>query len=67
MGVGGINADMDTQEFRKAMAAPATLPEFAGSSLVMDRRLWRSVTVTILSVSCFSSAANGGGEGGARE
>ncbi len=31
MGVGGLNADKDTVEFRKAMAAPAALPEFAGN------------------------------------
>ena len=31
MGVGGMNADKDTVEFRKAMAAPAALPEFAGN------------------------------------
>jgi alpha-galactosidase len=31
MGVGGPDADVDTQEFRKAMAAPAGLPEFAGN------------------------------------
>ena len=31
MGVGGINADKDTVEFRKAMAAPAARPEFAGN------------------------------------
>lgn len=31
LGVGGQDADKDTQEFRKAMAAPAALPEFAGN------------------------------------
>jgi alpha-galactosidase len=31
MGVGGLNADKDNQEFRKAMAAPASLPEFKGT------------------------------------
>jgi hypothetical protein len=31
MGVGGMNADKDTVEFRKAMAAPASLPEFIGN------------------------------------
>jgi hypothetical protein len=31
MGVGGMNADKDTVEFRKAMAAPASLPEFKGN------------------------------------
>ncbi len=31
MGVGGPDAGADTQEFRKAMAAPAVLPEFAGN------------------------------------
>lgn len=31
MGVGGLNADKDNLEFRKAMAAPAALPEFAGN------------------------------------
>lgn len=31
MGVGGMNADKDTLEFRKAMAAPASLPEFQGN------------------------------------
>jgi hypothetical protein len=31
MGVGGMNADKDNIEFRKAMAAPAALPEFAGN------------------------------------
>jgi len=31
MGVGGLDANADTQEFRKAMAAPAALPEFQGN------------------------------------
>lgn len=31
MGVGGPDAEKDTQEFRKAMAAPAALPEFQGT------------------------------------
>ena len=31
MGVGGAKADGSTVEFRKAMAAPAALPEFAGN------------------------------------
>ena len=31
MGVGGAKAGADTVEFRKAMAAPAALPEFAGN------------------------------------
>jgi alpha-galactosidase len=31
MGVGGMNADKDTAEFRRAMAAPASLPEFKGN------------------------------------
>ena len=38
MGVGGPNADKDTQEFRKAMAAPAALSRrvaAAGGSLVV--------------------------------
>ncbi|MBN8246443.1 MAG: hypothetical protein J0L84_03255, partial [Verrucomicrobia bacterium] len=36
MGVGGVNADKDTVEFRRAMAAPATLPEFAGNVLAVE-------------------------------
>ncbi len=31
MGVGGPDAGVETQEFRKAMSAPAALPEFAGN------------------------------------
>ena len=31
MGVGGPDADPDTREFRRAMAGPAALPEFAGN------------------------------------
>ncbi|MBX3734481.1 MAG: hypothetical protein KF791_18040 [Verrucomicrobiae bacterium] len=36
MGVGGMSADTDTIEFRRAMAAPAALPEFAGSVLAVE-------------------------------
>ncbi len=36
MGVGGPNADKDTVEFRKAMAAPAALPEFAGNVVAVE-------------------------------
>ncbi len=36
MGVGGPDADVDTQEFRKAMAAPAALPEFAGNVIAVE-------------------------------
>lgn len=36
MGVGGSDADVDTQEFRKAMAAPAALPEFAGNVTAVE-------------------------------
>ncbi|WP_038161241.1 sialate O-acetylesterase [Verrucomicrobium sp. BvORR106] len=36
MGVGGPDADVDTQEFRKAMAAPAALPEFAGNVTAVE-------------------------------
>ena len=36
MGVGGPDADVDTQEFRKAMAAPAALPEFAGNVAAVE-------------------------------
>jgi len=35
MGVGGLDADKDTQEFRKAMAAPAKLPEFSGNVIAV--------------------------------
>jgi len=36
MGVGGMNADKDTVEFRKAMAAPAALPEFRGNVVAVE-------------------------------
>lgn len=36
MGVGGKDADVDTHEFRKAMAAPAALPEFAGNVIAVE-------------------------------
>lgn len=36
MGVGGANADQDTVEFRKAMAAPAALPEFKGNVIAVE-------------------------------
>ncbi len=36
MGVGGLDADPATQEFRKAMAAPAALPEFTGNVAAVD-------------------------------
>ena len=36
MGVGGPDAGVDTQEFRKAMAAPAALPEFAGNVAAVE-------------------------------
>jgi alpha-galactosidase len=36
MGVGGPDADNDTQEFRKAMAAPAALAEFAGNVVAVQ-------------------------------
>ncbi|MFZ9854934.1 MAG: sialate O-acetylesterase [Limisphaerales bacterium] len=36
MGVGGLKAGRDTVEFRKAMAAPAALPEFAGNVLAVE-------------------------------
>ena len=36
MGVGGMNADKDTVEFRKAMAAPAALPEFKGNVVAVE-------------------------------
>lgn len=36
LGVGGLKADDDTTEFRKAMAAPAALPEFKGNVLVVE-------------------------------
>jgi len=36
MGVGGPDADPTTQEFRKAMAAPAALPEFQGNVVAVQ-------------------------------
>ena len=36
LGVGGMGADKDTVEFRKAMAAPAALPEFAGNVIAVE-------------------------------
>ena len=36
MGVGGPDADAGVQEFRKAMAAPAALPEFAGNVVAVQ-------------------------------
>jgi alpha-galactosidase len=36
MGVGGPDAGVDTQEFRKAMAAPAALPEFKGNVVAVE-------------------------------
>ena len=36
MGVGGPGADKDTQEFRKAIAAPAALPEFKGNMIAVE-------------------------------
>jgi alpha-galactosidase len=36
MGVGGPDAGVDTQEFRKAMAAPAALPEFKGNVIAVE-------------------------------
>lgn len=36
MGVGGANADKETVEFRKAMAAPASLPEFKGNVTAVE-------------------------------
>ena len=36
MGVGGPDAGVDTQEFRKAMAAPAALAEFAGNVVAVE-------------------------------
>ena len=41
MGVGGLNADKDNLEFRKAMAAPAALPEFKGNVVAVETApLW---------------------------
>lgn len=36
LGVDGANASKDTLEFRKAMAAPAALPEFAGNVVAVE-------------------------------
>ncbi len=36
MGVGGPDADTGVQEFRKAMAAPTALPEFAGNVVAVQ-------------------------------
>jgi alpha-galactosidase len=36
LGVGGVNADGNTAAFRKAMAAPAALPEFAGNVAAVE-------------------------------
>lgn len=36
LGVGGRKADDDTKEFRKAMAAPAALPEFKGNVVAVE-------------------------------
>lgn len=36
MGVGGLNTDKDNLEFRKAMAAPAALPEFKGNVFAVE-------------------------------
>jgi len=36
MGVGGPDADVDTKEFRKAMAAPAAMPEFQGNVFAVE-------------------------------
>jgi Carbohydrate esterase, sialic acid-specific acetylesterase len=36
MGVGGPDADADTKEFRKAMAAPAAMPEFKGNVFAVE-------------------------------
>lgn len=36
MGVGGLKADRDIVEFRKAMAAPAALKEFAGNVVAVE-------------------------------
>jgi len=41
MGVGGLDAETDTQEFRRAMRAPAALPEFQGTvSAVETAPFW---------------------------
>ena len=36
LGVDGLNASATTQEFRKAMAAPASLPEFKGNVVAVE-------------------------------
>jgi len=36
LGVDGLNASRTTQEFRKAMAAPAALPEFKGNVIAVE-------------------------------
>ncbi|MFO0976188.1 MAG: sialate O-acetylesterase [Planctomycetaceae bacterium] len=36
LGVGGVNANPQTLEFRKAMAAPAALPEFQGNVTAVE-------------------------------
>jgi hypothetical protein len=36
MGIGGAKADKETVEFRKAMAAPASLPEFKGNVAAVE-------------------------------
>jgi alpha-galactosidase len=36
LGVGGFKADDDTREFRRAMAAPAALPEFKGNVVAVE-------------------------------
>jgi hypothetical protein len=36
MGVGGVNANRETVEFRQAMAAPAALPEFLGNVTAVE-------------------------------
>lgn len=36
LGVDGANANKDTLEFRRAMAAPAALPEFAGNVVAIE-------------------------------
>jgi alpha-galactosidase len=36
MGVGGASAGADVVEFRKAMAAPASLPEFQGNVIAVE-------------------------------
>ncbi len=36
LGVGGVNTNSETIEFRKAMAAPALLPEFKGNVIAVE-------------------------------